>query len=343
AGRKGLSSIVDILLKAGADINARDDDGYTALMLAAQFGHTETLQRLLTARADIEARDKNGETALMKAASHSRLLAVKALIASRARVNSKDNHGITALMKASYEGHREVVEALLAARADPSIVAKDGSTAMSFAQEKNHAAIIELLLNAPAPVKSHPKDSNAPSTERATVPPESSPATTSKSPQRRSPVAASLITGLPILAILGYGIFSAQEKGSTIHIGQLILAFLGLSLFLFPVWLFMYFAWSPLRAYPFLRKWKDYREKERTAEAIVERLRCARCKKRAPEIYHPDIIRPETIITGYTGFGRCIKCGETWCGKCDQKSEDWLGIHHLCPKCGDDLSNNLWD
>lgn len=57
--------VVKALLSAGADINAKDQDGKTALMAAAWSGRTETVKDLLTAGVDINAKNNDGETALM--------------------------------------------------------------------------------------------------------------------------------------------------------------------------------------------------------------------------------------------------------------------------------------
>lgn len=60
--------MTNLLLAHGADVDVRDDDGRTALHMAAQFGALETLQRLLQAHADINAQDKLGLTPLFVSA-----------------------------------------------------------------------------------------------------------------------------------------------------------------------------------------------------------------------------------------------------------------------------------
>ena len=56
-------------LKAGADVNARDEDGQTAFMEAASFNENPDVVKALTAAgADVNARDEIGTTALMYAA-----------------------------------------------------------------------------------------------------------------------------------------------------------------------------------------------------------------------------------------------------------------------------------
>ena len=51
--------------KQGADVNAKDNNGETALIEAASTGHTETVQALLDAGADVDAEGVFEMTALM--------------------------------------------------------------------------------------------------------------------------------------------------------------------------------------------------------------------------------------------------------------------------------------
>ncbi len=65
---KGTPAAVRAAIEAGANVNARDDDGETALMRAAEkSSNPEVVAILLRAGANVNARDDDGETALEKA------------------------------------------------------------------------------------------------------------------------------------------------------------------------------------------------------------------------------------------------------------------------------------
>ena len=84
-----------ILIEYGADVNAKDSRGKTALMYALDSDIAETL---IEHGADANARDNDGMTALMWAAitNNSTLEA----IIGYSDVNARDNYGVTALMMA---------------------------------------------------------------------------------------------------------------------------------------------------------------------------------------------------------------------------------------------------
>jgi len=101
----GVSShaITKALLSRGANPNARSKQRTTPLIAAA--GHhgpddASFLQELIEAGADVNASDEDGETALMAAAEKGHLSKVKLLIEKGANVGAKDKTGKTALQYA---------------------------------------------------------------------------------------------------------------------------------------------------------------------------------------------------------------------------------------------------
>ena len=81
--------IVNLLLQAGADVNAKSEDGTTVLMLAAYSKEPDVVNILLEAGADVNARDADGKTALHSAAAKGDPRIIRTLLQSGADVNAK--------------------------------------------------------------------------------------------------------------------------------------------------------------------------------------------------------------------------------------------------------------
>ena len=99
-------------IRNGANVNARNNIGSTALIYAAYEGHTETARVLLQNGADVNARDNSGETALMEAAWKGHKETARLLLQSGANVNARDNIGETALRWATRYRHAKTANLL---------------------------------------------------------------------------------------------------------------------------------------------------------------------------------------------------------------------------------------
>ncbi len=132
---------------ARARRDARDCDGDTALMLAAERGHIELVKVLLKNGADVNAANLNGETALMRA-ENDRAAAVKILLAHHANGNAGDIINCTPLMRAAYRGHVDVVKELLAHGADMNARNAFGNTAATLAARNGHNKVESMLRKA---------------------------------------------------------------------------------------------------------------------------------------------------------------------------------------------------
>ena len=99
-------------IHGGANVNARDSCGSTALICAAKKGYLEAVKALIEAGAHLSWE------ALMFAAEYGHVETVNALI--RAGASLKNSDGWTALMYAEEKGHAEVINALIEAGATPS-------------------------------------------------------------------------------------------------------------------------------------------------------------------------------------------------------------------------------
>jgi ankyrin repeat protein len=108
----------DVLLKAGARVNAANDLGATPLWLASQNGSEIMTRRLLDAGANPNLALLSGETPLMVAARTGNPSVARMLLEKGANINARATRDQTALMWAVAQKHPEVVQVLLANRAD---------------------------------------------------------------------------------------------------------------------------------------------------------------------------------------------------------------------------------
>jgi len=99
AAAGGSADDVRTILAKGCDVDARDKHGKTALMWAAEKGHSEIVRMLAAgAGANVDAQDKNGWTALMWAAKNGDPDTIQNLVNAGANMNLHNKHGETALM-----------------------------------------------------------------------------------------------------------------------------------------------------------------------------------------------------------------------------------------------------
>ncbi|OLD81297.1 MAG: hypothetical protein AUF67_08710 [Acidobacteria bacterium 13_1_20CM_58_21] len=148
---------VQRLLGEGADANAKDNAGWTALIWAAYFGRNDTVRALLEKGADVNAKGKDGITALMNAASADYRDIVHALLEKGAHVNAKDNDGWTPLFWAAFSGRAEIVRALLEKGADVNAMDDSGKTVLMSAAVRGHASTVRALLEKGADVNAKSK------------------------------------------------------------------------------------------------------------------------------------------------------------------------------------------
>jgi ankyrin repeat protein len=140
------------LLKEGADVNAAQGDGMTALHWAALSNDVETAEMLLYAGANVRAATRLGaQTPLILASRNGNAAMVERLLAAGADPNLATGTGATPLMLAAGSGNTQTVRVLLERGA--AVDAKEslrGETALMFAAASDRAEVVGMLLSAGA-------------------------------------------------------------------------------------------------------------------------------------------------------------------------------------------------
>nr|XP_025839662.1 ankyrin repeat domain-containing protein 6 isoform X8 [Vulpes vulpes] len=108
AANKGHLSVVQILLKAGCDLDVQDDGDQTALHRATVVGNTEVIAALIQEGCALDRQDKDGNTALHEASWHGFSQSAKLLVKAGANVLAKNKAGQTPLETARYHNNPEV-------------------------------------------------------------------------------------------------------------------------------------------------------------------------------------------------------------------------------------------
>ena len=143
----------------GAALDGRT--GLTPLMLSAQCEDgAAVMQALIDAGAQVDAADSEGHTALLRASEYGRVECVKVLLKAGADTEiagsryEMDLEDLTPLIVASYVGHHEVVSLLLAASADAKAMDSDAMSASAYAKTRGRGMCEALLRSHLAELKS---------------------------------------------------------------------------------------------------------------------------------------------------------------------------------------------
>ncbi|MDO5470147.1 MAG: ankyrin repeat domain-containing protein [Akkermansia sp.] len=148
AAYTGRVEMVHTILKHGADPNASQKPGISALSVAAATNNAHMLDLLLAHGADKNFRALQGDSVLMLACSQNALDTIQLLLASKADPNLADANGVTPLIYsiARCQEPHVVSLMLLEHGADPNARMKDGTTALIAAAMRNNVECTRQLL-----------------------------------------------------------------------------------------------------------------------------------------------------------------------------------------------------
>ncbi|MEI6190957.1 MAG: ankyrin repeat domain-containing protein [bacterium] len=139
------------LLDNGANVNFADKKGKTVLMYAveAKQQNMDMISLLIKNGANVDAKNTSEWTALHYAATVGNVPAINLLVKSGANINARKDSGATPLIVATLTSHVDVMKILLDLGADPLIKTSSGMSAMDYAKlakgSSNQQGMIDLL------------------------------------------------------------------------------------------------------------------------------------------------------------------------------------------------------
>lgn len=146
AAQMGDTEKVEMLVKAGGNLDEQASNGETALTLAILGGHLETVKALIDAGASISGRNAGGFTPLHAAAYAGQPGIAKLLVDKGADVGDRQNKaGVSPLSIAAEEGQTGTVRALISLGADVEITEQNGYTPLTRAIWRDHQDVIAIL------------------------------------------------------------------------------------------------------------------------------------------------------------------------------------------------------
>jgi ankyrin repeat protein len=148
AAREGRTQQLDALIKNGAKVNAKDEDGWSPLMLAAFNGQSQCVKSLVAAKADVTPKTAEGWDATLLALSEGKGSTARTIVEAGATI-PKDGPGKTApLIHAVYGGDLEAVRLVLEGSPDLAATDSDGWSALEIAANNGYPEIVMELLRA---------------------------------------------------------------------------------------------------------------------------------------------------------------------------------------------------
>src|SRR5262245_29477245 len=146
AVKNGDAAAVRTLIQQGANVNATEADGATALHWASYRDDLASADALIRAGANVNAANDLGATALWMASMNGSEAMVRRLLQASANPNAKLLLGETPLMVAARSGHAGVVQLLVDARADVNTRAARNQTALMWAVAQKHPDVVRILI-----------------------------------------------------------------------------------------------------------------------------------------------------------------------------------------------------
>ncbi|PFX12763.1 serine/threonine-protein phosphatase 6 regulatory ankyrin repeat subunit B-like [Stylophora pistillata] len=140
----GQVAIIDEMIKQGLDINSKDGNGDTPLILAAAFGGKKAVKYLLQRGADPTIKGYYGRNALH---AGNDVAIIEILLSSGVHIDTKDADGNTPLIMAAANANGDAVNYLLTKGADQDVKGRLGRNTLHAAAQGGDVVIVETMLS----------------------------------------------------------------------------------------------------------------------------------------------------------------------------------------------------
>jgi uncharacterized protein len=140
--------VAEEILVRKHDVDARDENGRTALFFAAIKGNEDFVELLLRFNPKIGAVDKFGSSPMYYAAAANHVGVLEILAEKGADINQTNRQGLTPLMVAASEGHLAAVQMLIQLKADTTMTDFTGRTAYDWAVRNKRRVVIRYMKSA---------------------------------------------------------------------------------------------------------------------------------------------------------------------------------------------------
>lgn len=140
--------MVELLIQKGANVNAQNETGKTALMLGAFAGKLNIVKELRNSGGSYDLVDRAGSSVLHYAVDGANLDCIQYLLMDGVDIDRKDTtSGWTPLLRAaSVGGNKDVAEMLLRFKADVNAVDKDNKSALMIAVINGNQPLVQTLV-----------------------------------------------------------------------------------------------------------------------------------------------------------------------------------------------------
>ena len=155
-------NIAKILLKTPLiDVNIIDNNGKSALMIAAEVGDIELFASIFT-KVDLDYVDKNNDGAIFYAYKNENYAIVEFLLDHGSDINQKDSIGETILIKCAREGKSKLLKRVVSLGADLEIKDHESETALFNAIKHSNHSIFKYLIEHGADVNTQDDTNSTP-------------------------------------------------------------------------------------------------------------------------------------------------------------------------------------